>query len=323
MNQKLAERNIKIHGWINFVSGVVFLVPVVSIFYKYTGLSIAEIVIISNITTLCIWLFELPTSIFADTSGRKKSMIYSVICNALGALVILLFPTFIGFVVAAIFAALYWSFWSGTGQAFLEENLRIIKKEKEFGRKIGHFMFYEQLASLSTPLIASLILKSFGDSGYIILAGLDLVFAIFLVILVLQLTETTKIKEKFSTAQESWKHNLNTAKIALKNVFQSSKLKTFLVYRSLSHHMLFLGVILLPVLSEKGMLDWHSGIVVAIGTIGSMFASKYAYKNWRKMELQLFLGFGNNNSRNTLNCHRSHSRFMDCNSILVFSIQCF
>ena len=287
MNQKIAEKNIKIHGWINFISGIVFLVPIITIFYKYTGLSLIEIVIISNITTLCVWCFELPTSVFADTTGRKKSMLYSVICNALGALMIFLFPHFWGFIVAAVFAALYWSFWSGTGQAFLEENLRVLKKEKEFGKKIGNFMFYEQLASLSTPLIASAILKSFGDHGYTILAGLDVLFALVLVFLVLKLTETTQIQTQISTLKESFKHQIHTAKTALKNVFHSTKIKTFLVYRSLSHHMLFLGVILLPVLSEKGMLDWYSGIVSSIGIIGSMFASKYAYKFAEKWSYNL------------------------------------
>lgn len=286
MNQKIAEKNIKIQGWINFISGVVFLVPIITIFYKYTGLSLLEIVIISNITTLCVWFFELPTSVFADTTGRKKSMLYSVICNALGALMILLFPHFWGFIIAAVFASLYWSFWSGTGQAFLEENLRVLKNEKEFGKKIGQFMFYEQLATLSTPLIASAILKSFGNRGYAILAGLDVFFALVLVFLVLKL-ETTQIETQVSTLKESFKYQINTAKTALKNVFHNPKIKTFLVYRSLSHHMLFLGIILLPVLSEKGMLDWYSGIVTSIGIIGSMFASKYAYKFAEKSSYNL------------------------------------
>jgi len=76
--QKIAKQNIKIHGWINFFAGVVFLVPIISLFYKYTGLSTFEIILISNIVTFAIWIFELPTSVLADTTGRKKSLIFSV-----------------------------------------------------------------------------------------------------------------------------------------------------------------------------------------------------------------------------------------------------
>ena len=113
--KKTAKRNIKLQTWINFLSGVVFLLPIISIYYKYTGLSIAQIVIISNVNTFAIWLFELPTSVFADTTGRKKSLIASAVCGFLSALLILVLPTFWGFATAAFFSALYWSFWSGTG----------------------------------------------------------------------------------------------------------------------------------------------------------------------------------------------------------------
>ncbi|MEI7557903.1 MAG: hypothetical protein WCJ45_03620 [bacterium] len=73
-----------------------------------------------------MFIFELPTSVWADTSGRKKSMFISLICNLIAAAFIFLFPTYRGFIIAAFFAALYRSFRSGTGQAFLEENLRIL-----------------------------------------------------------------------------------------------------------------------------------------------------------------------------------------------------
>jgi MFS family permease len=168
MDKKTAERNIKLQTWINFLSGVVFLVPIITLLYRYTGLSIVEIVLISNVSTIAIWLFELPTSVFADTMGRKKSLVISVSCNFLSALSILLFPSFSGFIIAAIFSGLYWSFWSGTGQAFLEENLRAIGKEKEFGKKIGHFMSLEALAGIVTPLIASGLLKFLGNDGYML-----------------------------------------------------------------------------------------------------------------------------------------------------------
>ncbi|OQB42394.1 MAG: Major Facilitator Superfamily protein [candidate division CPR1 bacterium ADurb.Bin160] len=214
MNKKIAERNIKLQARINFLSGMVFLVPIITLLYQYTGLSIVEIILISNVSTIAVRLFELPTSVFADTMGRKKSLVISVICNFLSALVIFLFPSFTGFIVAAIFSGLYWSFWSGTGQAFLEENLRSIGKEKEFGKKIGHFMSLEALTGIITPLIASGLLKYFGNNGYTILAGLDVIFAIVLVILTLQLKEHNFIQEKFNSFKEMFSKNLNVAKTA-------------------------------------------------------------------------------------------------------------
>lgn len=285
--EQIAKRNIKIQTWINFLSGVVFLIPIITIFYKYVGLSIFQIVIISNVYTFAIWLFELPTSVFADTTGRKKSLMASVISNVLCTLLILFVPTFWGFVVASVFSALYWSFWSGTGQAFLEENLRLLGRHHEFGKEIGNLMFVEQLATLLTPLIASLILKYFVTSGYTILATLDVVFAFILVIMVAKLTETTKIKSSFKNFKHLISENIRTAKTALKNVFKNPKMRLFMIYRSLSHHTLFFPIIVLPLLAEKGMVDWYSGIVVAIATIASMITTKFAYKIGEKYSYNL------------------------------------
>jgi len=276
--KQIAKQNIKIHAWINFLSGVVFLVPIISLYYSYVGLSLAEIILISNIASFSIWIFELPTSVLADTTGRKRSLLFSVVFNFLFSLIILVYPSLIGFSIAAIFQALYYSFWSGTGQAFLQENLRILKREKEFGKVIGSFMFYGQLASIVTPLIASLILKFSPLCGFKILAGIDVFFAAALIVLTTRLTETTQLNTKIKNFKHALHVNWDTAVSALKNVFGSKKLRLFMVYRSFSHHVLFLEVLLLPLLSEKGMLDWMSGFIMALFVVASMFASKFAYK---------------------------------------------
>ncbi|MDP7476825.1 MAG: hypothetical protein QF442_00080 [Candidatus Peribacteraceae bacterium] len=104
--EQIAGHNLRIQSWINFLSGATFLVPVITLFYKHTGLSLYEIVIISNVATFAIWLLEIPTSVFADTVGRKYSLQRSVLCNLFGAATILFFPNFIGFVVASLLNAL-------------------------------------------------------------------------------------------------------------------------------------------------------------------------------------------------------------------------
>lgn len=170
-------------------AGFLFLTPVITLLYKYTGLGLIEITLIANVATICMWLFELPTSVLADVVGRRPSLMTAVFFNLLGALTILLFPQFWGFIAASVFAACYWSFWSGTGQAFLEENLRILGEEKSFGKVIGRFMFAEQFAGLLCPLVAAGILYVFADGGYTILAAFDVVGAIILVILTFLLRE--------------------------------------------------------------------------------------------------------------------------------------
>ena len=278
LTKKQAEKNIKIHWWISLISGITFLVPIISIFYKYTGLSTFEIILISNIFTFWMWILELPTSVLADTFGRKKSLIASVISNFLCTAFILLCPNLTGFCIAAIFQALYYSFRSWTWQAFLEENLLKLWQEEKFWRFFWKFSFYWEFAAIITPLIASTILKISPNTWYTILAALDCISAFSLIILTYQLTETSKISEKIKTFKQAIKLNIDTGINAIKNVFWNKDMRTFLIYRSLSHHATFFGILLLPILSEK----W------------SMFASKYAYKRWEKY------GYNNSRTRSTI-----------------------
>ena len=282
LTKKQAEKNIKFYWLINLLAWITFLVPIISIFYKYTGLSTFEIVLISNIFTFWMWIFELPTSVLWDTFWRKKSLLASVICNFLCALFILVFPNLIWFCVAAVFQWLYYSFWSGTWQAFLEENLSKLWEKDKFWRIFWKFTFYWEFPAIITPVIASIVLKIIPDAWYTVLAALDCISALSLVILTYQLTETYEIKEKIKSVKHAIQLNINTWKEAIKEVFWNKNTRNFLIFRTLSYHVAFFDVLLLPILAEKGMIDWISWIITTIFAIWSMFGSKYAYKWWEK-----------------------------------------
>lgn len=282
LSKEQATRNIKIEWWVYLVSWITFLVPIISIFYKYTWLSTFEIILVSNIFSFWIQLFELPTSVLADTMWRRKSMMASVICNFVFAALILFLPNLTGFCLAAVFQALYYSFWSGTWQAFLEENLSVLGEEEKFWRIFGKFSFYERIPYTITPLIASFILKIFPDIWYTILASLDVIFAFALVILTRQLTETLEISEKTKSFKQAIKLNIDTGINAVKDVFGNKEIRNFLFYRSLSHHTAFFWVLLLPILADKWMLDWVSGLITTLFSLWCMLATKYVYKWWEK-----------------------------------------
>lgn len=280
--QQLAERNIKLQSWINFLAWVTFLIPVITLFYKYTGLSLVQIVLISNVSTIVIWLFELPTSVFADISWMKKSLLYSVISNAISAFFIFLFPSLWWFIAAAVFSWLYWSFRSWTGQAFLEENLEVLWKKDAFGKQIGRLMALEGFAWIFTPFLASLLLKWFWDSGYTILAWLDVLFALSLVVLTSKLKELVFIKESIKGFKWLFLKWFETGKTAIINVFKDEDMKTILLYRTFANHVSFLAIISLPLLVDHGMQDWFGGVLVALSGLASVVASNFAYKIWEK-----------------------------------------
>ena len=102
--EAIARKNIKLQNRINFLSGITFLVGIITMFYKYTGLSLTQIILLANVGSFTVFLFDLPTSVFADTAGRKKALVISVICNLASSLFIIFFPSLPGFIIAAIFS---------------------------------------------------------------------------------------------------------------------------------------------------------------------------------------------------------------------------
>lgn len=272
-----ARRNIRLQSLIFFTSEFLFLVPVVTLLYKYTGLGVFEIVVLANIATLSIGIFEFPTSVFSDVMGRTFSMRASLFCNPIGALATLILFNYVGFVIAAIFAGLYTSFWSGTGEAFLDENLRLLGEEKRFGKILGHQIFLGQAAKLLTPLFAAGLLYYLGDNGYRILAFLDVIVATISFVCVLQLKNVDTFTVKFSSFGHFFEEHWRTIKEALANVWHKKPLRLLLLYRSLANHVSFLPLVVLLLLVGAGMPDWMGGVIMTAAAIGGMLGSKYAY----------------------------------------------
>jgi MFS family permease len=273
-----AKKNLKLLFWTNLIAGSSFIAPVATLYQQFNGLSILDIIIVYNVCTLFIWLLEIPASVIADTMGRKLSLTLSTVAKIINLSIFLLYPTFIGFLFASFFSALVGSFLSGTFHAFLEENLRKLNKQKQYGKYIGNYIFYGEILAIATPLIASAVLLYFNKPGYQILIIFSIIQAIVLLILSLNLKETLKIKLKDKSVLSIIEENFKTAKESVKFAFSSSKIKTLMIYKSLGFHVAYLPLILLPVLSNKGMEDWFSGIIIFLASLGLMFSAKFAHK---------------------------------------------
>ncbi len=99
-----------------------FSIAIIVLFFKQHGLSMKEITLLQSLFALAVIVIEVPTGYFADTYGRKKSIIIGGCFSAVGYLVYSLSSTFFGFLGGEILLAFGYCFTSGADSAMIYDH---------------------------------------------------------------------------------------------------------------------------------------------------------------------------------------------------------
>ena len=151
------HKNIKILTWFNFLTDFRLYAPIAIIYFaKVTG-SYALGMSIFSIVMLSSALFEVPTGIFSDYIGRKKTVILgsiaSIMCIALYAIGGSYWMLFFG----ALLEGVSRSFYSGNNEALLYESLSDVGKHHEYHVHYGKTNSMFQVASAASALAGGFI----------------------------------------------------------------------------------------------------------------------------------------------------------------------
>lgn len=276
--------NLKIHYIWTFFSSVLFLAPIITLFYSHYWLSVNGIVLLIAVETLMWTILEIPTSTIWDSIWRVRVLKYSVLASFITILIYFLFPSVFMFYIAVFFSALWRSLWSWTGQAKLQEDLEVAGMQKDFWKVIWRLIALQRIGQLVTPIVIFFILKYFSNS-YQILAWLDVIFWIIAMFFVFKFREINsnnivsgkKIKEKFIIQVE-----------ILKNSFKHMKNHKWLIallwVMIFANDLHFIWNILLPTIVANWVKDFLSSfivwIVTLVGIIGSGINHKISDKFW-------------------------------------------
>lgn len=151
------KNNVRLLTWFNFILGINFLSAVAIIYFikvsgSYTlGLSIFSISIVSSA------IFEIPTGVFSDHIGRRKTVIYGALFSLVSSLLLVLAPDYTILVISAIFGGLARSFYSGNNEALLHESLTETNQVEEYAQHRGRMGSFEHIATAITAFIGALI----------------------------------------------------------------------------------------------------------------------------------------------------------------------
>lgn len=135
MNEQLKRkmhRNLALYGPYQVFTKRVFL-PLVTIYAsQVAGLSVAQIGYVGVASALAMILFETTTGFWADTYGRRNSSRVGSMLAGVGTLMYILFPSFVGILLASLVVAIGYAFLSGAMAALVHDSLHVLGREDDF-----------------------------------------------------------------------------------------------------------------------------------------------------------------------------------------------
>lgn len=123
--------NIQKSYLVTFSAALYFVGPVLVLFYQENSLSYTQIFLLQSWFNFLIFTLEIPSGVLGDLFSRKSVLIFSLTCYFLGLTVYSLSFSFWGFFVGETLWAFSSAFRSGTGEAFVYDSLKELKKESE------------------------------------------------------------------------------------------------------------------------------------------------------------------------------------------------
>ncbi|PIN99999.1 hypothetical protein COT72_04150 [archaeon CG10_big_fil_rev_8_21_14_0_10_43_11] len=203
------RRNIGLNYILSFFLFANLAASTIVVFLQDNGLSVAQIFILQAIGPLVILLSELPTGVFADVSGRKKSIVVACVLFGLASFLTIFSHSFFSFLFVLSLAAFGSTFYSGSGDALMYDSLR-----EERRTRFAKLAFSNNALFRLIGLGSAVILGAFIAS-----INYRLNFALMSVISLIALFVALKFKEPESTARIKaktvWKETINAITLML------------------------------------------------------------------------------------------------------------
>ena len=204
------DKNVKLFKWFNFFADFKLYAPVAIIYFSHVTHSFALGLSIFSIAMLSDAIFELPTGLFSDYLGRKKSI-------ALGALAAILAISFYAIghsywilVIGAILEGLSTAFYNGNNDALLYDSLA---QEGRIDRY--HYVLGKTSAMFQVGLAASALLGGFiANWSFVILMWVSVIPQILCFIISLNFTEPAHIRR----VKNIYEHLSEAIKLFIQNV---------------------------------------------------------------------------------------------------------
>jgi len=155
-----------------FLKNLRFFEPFLILFFRESGLSFFQIGILFTVREAVTNITEIPTGLFADSVGRRFTMVFSMLAYILSFILFFFLKSYLWFIVAMCLFGLGESLRSGTHKSLILSHLSITGKEEQKVEYYGLTRSFSQMGSAVNALIAAGLVFFYGDYRIVFIAAL-------------------------------------------------------------------------------------------------------------------------------------------------------
>lgn len=148
-----------------------------------------------SVIVITIFFTEVPTGIWADKIGRKKSIVVALFLQFLGEVLYLFASSYAAFVAIAVLAGVGFAFASGCTEALIYDSLPEDNREARMKQAMGLNGAAYYLAFFFAPILGTLLVPQFTLDRFLLAVFLTAcsVFVAFLIALTLEETGSERV----------------------------------------------------------------------------------------------------------------------------------
>lgn len=154
-----------------FLKNLRFFEPFILLIFRAGGLSFLQIGLLYSIRDIATNVMEIPTGVYADAFGRRKSMVMAFTAYLISFATFYFFADFFIYALAMILFAAGEAFRSGTHKALIMEYLKLNEMQDLKVAYYGRTRSASQLGSAVNSLIAAGLVFYSGGYEYMFIAS--------------------------------------------------------------------------------------------------------------------------------------------------------
>lgn len=282
MRNELLKLNL-----MHFFMSLFFVSPVAIFFYKERGLDLLQILMLESILALFIFLFEVPTGIFADKFGRKNSIVAGVAVFFVETVMMIFAKGFLMFAVIFALTGIAVTFMTGSVEALIYDALKEQNKAHLMKKVMGNYGSSSLMGKFIAPIIGAYIARDLLPFQFTVLVHLTLGAIVIAFVLSISLKDAEKKEIRpeapsslylFSEGLKLMRSNKYFMRIILLDIFTSPFIFEFKYMSQQNFH-------------NTGISVTTFGFAFGISLLLSALAKKYAhnFETFLGMKRSMFL----------------------------------